>query len=374
MMKRPASQVKSTSQMMERPASQVKRTSHIMKRPAGQMEPTTRPMKRPAGMPEGKQRFVLTPKTEPEPNVELAVILPSGRILGRVSASATWTGAEVKSALCGFLEEGQAIDQLCFDSKVFGDGQTAKELGLLGQSTPIVLTAVLAPLRPCLHLFNHCSAMELSERHDRWKVAGGPSSYWTGPDGEGNFCSPEVHHLSMDSAPALAQEVAEEIRAKFADGGLPLVTIGNNYKTTDEVIVVSNPGGSPEEWPKEGILRALGVRREDLRFAEEMNEPIELDSMIEPGSGFNVWRKAEMHARDWSTDLIGLSHKRKNFREGDTELAKIIAITDVMAKRLTRHFQFSMSLRVECMKAPIIRGGFTSDGHIVGVLDTFLNR
>lgn len=360
-----------------------------MKRPAGRMERTTGPMKRPAGMPEGKQRSMKIPNIEPvlkvaetaqleelETQVELTVVLASGRILGSVSANGTWTGAEVKSALHGNLVAGEAIDQLSFCSKVFGDDQTARELGLLGQSTPIVLTAVLKAARPCVHLFNPCSAVELCQRNGRWKVAGGPSSHWTGPDGEGNFCSPGVEHLSMDSAPALAQEVAKEIRAHFPDGGLQLVVAGNNYDNTDEVIVVANPGGNPGEWPVEGILSALGVRREDLRFgtSKHWGHPEELIRMAEPGSGFNVWKQARVDAKDWSKDLIGYSFDRQDFKGHDPELATIIAITDVMAKRLTRHFQFSMSLNIECFRGPMIWGGFTNDGSIVGVLGTYLNR
>lgn len=349
---------------MKRPASQAACTNNqVMKRPAGQRKSTFQPMRSPVS----QMHVVETPKSET--GIQEKQLIPDAMPPVPQETSRSETGIQEKQPMPDAMPPAAPAVE---ESTRPQESMCAEE----GQSTPVLLKVVPATARPCVHLFNPCSAMELSERHGRWKVASGPGSTWTGPDGVGNFCSPGVHHHSMDSAPAIAQEVAKEVRAHFAGGQLQLVNIGNNYDSTDEVIVVTNPGGNPEEWPVEGILRALGVRREDLRFSNEdfWMGAEELMRMAAPGSGFDVWGQAEIEEKDWSKDVIGYSFDRKDFQEGDVGWAKIIAITDVMAKRLTRHFQFSMSTRVECMQAPMIWGGFASDGSIVGVLGTFLNR
>jgi len=316
--------------------------------------------------------------------VELTVKLASGNLLGKVNVEETSTGADVKASLQSFVREGNVIGHLCVGSQIFHDNQTVRDLS---NSSYVSLQAVLVVAKPRLHLFKPCSAMKLSKRHGHWACDGGSDDEWEGPDGMGNFCLPKVRHRSMECAPPLARKVAEELRAHLKSGAINIVCVGNNYGATGEVIPISHTGvrfrhrfrppgiamasGSN---PKEAILSALGVRREDLRFDSEREELI---SPASPGKGFDIWAEAEFQGKDWSKDVIGCGLSRDNLGDGseDPDLAKAVAISDVMAKSLVRHFEFGMNRnRHECMKCPMVWGGFTSDGCIVGVLGSFLNR
>jgi len=325
------------------------------------------------GGPEAKcPRLGTTVPGAPKP-VEVTVRLASGSTLATVIVPETYTGADVKSSLRSFVQNGTEIQQLCFGAQLFRDDQTVQNLN---SSTQVALQALLVEAQPCAHLFQPCSAMELSIRHDGWTCGCELEDEWEGPDGEGNFCLPAVEHRKMDGAPALARDIAVEIKKQFDNEPIRLVVVGDNYPKTDEVIVISHPGDDP----KRAVLQALGIRRENLLVDEDGEEA---GGDCEPGSGFNMWDDAQITDMDWSTGLIGMGLSRDDDSDDgyddhdndeDESVKKTMAITNVMAKTLTRHFQFEMNTdRHECWKTPVFWGGFASDGSIVGVLGTYLN-
>jgi len=288
---------------------------------------------------------------ECDEEVELTVLLPSGETLAQVVAGGHWTGAEVKSALHQFLAKGEMIHQLCFGLQIFGDTQTVKQFGLLDQIGQTVLTATMLAAPPCIHFFEPFSTMHIS------LLGHGPD-----PDGDFRFRKEDVQHHSMDSVPAFARDVAMEIRARFEiddapltpwDDDIPIVTDG--YRITNEVIVVTNVGDDVVQ----GFLRALDLHPEEDGKKGEDGEEV-----------WESWCRPELDEKDWSQDLVGLGFKRENLEDGLT--AKLIATTDVMAKNLTRQFQFVMGTRHRYWRGPLFWGGHLSDGSIVGILSTFM--
>lgn len=305
-------------------------------------------------------------------SVEVRVSLASGKTIAQLSVEDTHTGARLKSLLRGSVDEGMAIDQLCVGAQTLGDSQSLRDLGV--STASVVLSAVLVAAKPCLHLVKPCSAMELSTKYASWNCSFDDEDEWEGPDGKGNFCLPGVIHKGMDSASACAQEVAREMAPPLEKGPINL-SIGGMEILTDEVCIISHPSDDL----KDTILQALAVRREDLRLDSDgdLREEQGL-GLAAPGSGFDIWEEAEVVEKDWSKDVIGLDFSRSELEEGDTGdegqkmLRQAIAVTDVMAKRLTRHFQFSMPEQ-ECMTSPVFWGGSASDGSIVGVLSGWYN-
>lgn len=294
--------------------------------------------------------------------IDLTANLVSGNTLGVISVPEQCTGPMLRSMLQAFVDEDKTIDSLLIGSSTFGDdvNETAKDRGL---STGSVVQVTLREPAPTAHLLEPCSAAQLSGRHGSWCIGGGsdgeqeseegcPDS-WSGY----NLCKHGVHHKGMDAAPKAGREVAEEMHASIHRRPILLVKGGNNYGETEEIIVISNPGNDA----KTALLQALAIREEDLRFDREGNE---LGRLARKGKGFNVWECAEVTLTDWSKDVAGSWSRDVN--HDDSYLKEAVDLTDVMAKRLTRHFQFGFPYGL--LTSPVFFGGFAYDGSIVGIL------
>ena len=135
--------------------------------------------------------------------------------------------------------------------------------------------------------------------------------------------------------------------------------------------------------PNQGIRRGQGDEAKDRA---RQHGPVVVEAEGNDGLKFEDLDRA-IGLRRWIhglgsplrvKDVIGLAFSRSELEEGDTGdegqkmLRQAIAVTDVMAKRLTRHFQFSMPEQ-ECMTSPVFWGGSASDGSIVGVLSGWYN-
>lgn len=72
---------------------------------------------------------------EVAPCLTLTVVLLSGKLLGKVAVDPSWTGAQVKTALDEYLEEGTLVTWLMAGSRVFEDNLTVADLGLQSGAT-----------------------------------------------------------------------------------------------------------------------------------------------------------------------------------------------------------------------------------------------
>merc|ERR1712127_824616 len=82
-----------------------------------------------------------------------------------------------------------------------------------------------------------------------------------------------------------------------------------------------------------------------------------------------VWRCATLEHCDWSKHLTCGFNKRPGgvFMDLEHEDGRaIIALTEIMGEKLEKHFTFGFTDDV--VRAPMIYGGYASDGNIVGVL------
>jgi len=145
----------------------------------------------------------------------------------------------------------------------------------------------------------------------------------------------------MDSAPTTAGEVANDM-AKAAPNLEDTRVDGSESDENGEIIVISNAGDDP----KLACFKALALLDRDPEDHDETN----------------LWKSATVEMKNWG------EHLEFGFNEDDPEDldAGLLAITKVMAERLSGHFKFSFDEDVVC--APVIYGGYAADGSIVGVL------
>lgn len=163
-----------------------------------------------------------------------------------------------------------------------------------------------------------------------------------GGGGDGHIVEDGVQHHSMESAPEIAKDVAEAM-AKAAPKLEETLVAGGDSFEEGEIIVVSHPGSDP----KVACLLALAM----VETAEEEHSD----------------ECPAIHGCATLDEKIWNEYLTCGFNDNsDDPDAGLLAITSIMSKKLERHFQFSFTEDVGV--APIIYGGYTSDGSIVGVL------
>jgi len=152
-------------------------------------------------------------------------------------------------------------------------------------------------------------------------------------------------------APSTAQEIANEMAKAAPDLEHTTVSSGESDEV-GEIIVISNAGDDP----KLACFKALALL-----------DRVPDSSRWKNWGKLDIWKSASLEMKNWGKHLdIGFN---KDDADDDSDLeddadAGLLAITKVMAERLTGHFRFEPSL----VCRPVIYGGYAADGSIVGVL------
>ncbi|CAE8623747.1 unnamed protein product [Polarella glacialis] len=270
--------------------------------------------------------MAIAPGTE----VNLEVKLLSGQTLATVTAGPSWTTADLKKLLGSHVTPDKRIESLMHGDRALGLQETVAAAGLV---SGVVLQAVLIGV-PLLHVFRPCSARELSERRGcghMWLVGGA---------GEVHIVADHVQHSGMDSAPQAGKEVATAM-ATVAPDLENIIVLHSESEESGEILVISSPGQDP----KQACISALALLDRDPEMGE---------------SSPNIHEHATLVSKDWN------EHLERGFSCMDEAEGSLLAITKIMADSLEQHFEFSFD--DEVVTAPVIYGGYASDGSIVGVL------
>eukprot|EP00928_Gymnodinium_smaydae_P054380 TRINITY_DN38164_c0_g1_i1.p1 TRINITY_DN38164_c0_g1~~TRINITY_DN38164_c0_g1_i1.p1 ORF type:complete len:389 (-),score=100.32 TRINITY_DN38164_c0_g1_i1:131-1240(-) len=191
-----------------------------------------------------------------------------------------------------------------------------------------------------------CTAFELEKRRDDWD----------GPDGEDDLCSNDVQHGAMADAPPGAKEVADQLIAAMPE--LEDIQMMYSSESSDggEVIVIGGPGDDPEL----ACLKALGIKKENFEGAKAAATLENKNWKEFQKLGFN-------RDPDDAEDFIP-EEEFDGDEEGMRQFKQVLVGTKIMTEKLSKHFLFNFkdSLAV----APVIYGGYASDGNIVGVLSS----
>lgn len=186
---------------------------------------------------------------------------------------------------------------------------------------------------------------------DTWRFG----FYEPGPDAEegGAVVDDENPEQNIAEAPAAAREVVDAMMAA-APGLADITTIqpGDEGDNGGQVIVIANPG---TQYQSTGMSPGHDLTKACL---EALNTPKEL------------WSYATLEFNDWGEHLeYGFNHEAgetPDEDELDTELEELLSLTKTMNEELDKHFTFGFTDDV--VEAPMIYGGYSSDGNIVGVL------
>lgn len=263
-------------------------------------------------------------------DVHLTIMLMSGEtlceiVVQRWADEPSWSIARVKESIRSHLSSDQATKALFHNAQVLKDDDTLSLLGIESEQKA-VLHAVICGI-PRLHLFEPCSARELSERR-------GCSTHWSMYGS--HIVAEGVEHYGMDTAPTAAQEVANDMQNAAPDLQNTNIISGESDEN-GEIVVIANAGDDP----KLACFKALGFVASD------------------PDEFINLFQLTTLCKRSWHKYL------NRGFNVGDKDDG-LLAITKMMAERLSGHFEFSFSGGVVC--APVIYGGYAADGSIVGVI------
>jgi len=304
----------------------------------------------PEGAPSVKHQTLTTSKESKK--VELDVKLMSGESLATVTGLGSWTGADVQEALQPYLASSMRIDKLLHDGKELAHSQMLQDAHMEEHAN---LYAIVCGI-PRLHLYKPCSAMELAERRDRWAFG----------DDE-NLCKEGVQHCGMETAPETGREVADAI-SKAADIE-EICIVRSESDDAGSIVVISSPGPDP----KRACLEALAVLEEG-----------DFDGLLSDYSSDggdegldSIWKRATLKKRDFQKCMqkgftfSGYRYKKdKHDDDDDPEnlAAKLWAVTKIMADTLTQHFVFSFTDAI--VTAPVLFGGYASDGSIVGIVSS----
>eukprot|EP00930_Biecheleria_cincta_P047182 TRINITY_DN32653_c0_g1_i1.p1 TRINITY_DN32653_c0_g1~~TRINITY_DN32653_c0_g1_i1.p1 ORF type:complete len:389 (-),score=94.23 TRINITY_DN32653_c0_g1_i1:34-1200(-) len=192
-----------------------------------------------------------------------------------------------------------------------------------------------------------CSALELEKRRDDW----------SGGDGEDDLCSADVMHGIMSDAPPVARQLAEDLAKAMPD--LEDIQIMGSSEGSDggEIVVIGTPGPDP----KAAILNALGIRRVNWESSKKSATLKNID--------FKTHKHGFTRDPDEFEDFDPLDEFGEREKEPDmwNEYDQILAGTKILST-LDKGFLFNF-LDSHAV-APVIFGGYASDGSIVGVLSS----
>jgi len=280
-------------------------------------------------------------------DIELRVVLASGKELAKLSVSSSATGAELMQSVQERLEPGVSLQGLLTVGAPVSKSQAVSEFSLESDG---VLQAVLGG-SPTLHLFEPCSALELAKRYGEWLEM-------IEVEVEGVF--EDLKHRSIEEAPSEARATAEALAKTFGSSlkDYPVDGDGAFYRGA-EVVVISSPGADT----KLACLRALGIRE----------EPENMEAIAEdffPRDAKNFHDLAMVKPENWAShaDRGICTREEKNVETPAPQ--EILDGTRMMAERLKEHFVFRFRAdELNCLyEEPVLFGGFSGDGSIVGVL------
>lgn len=256
--------------------------------------------------------------------VQLQARLISGDLLATVAADGSWKAADVRKALAPHLAADTAISALLYgESQELSEAQTLKDQGVVDDTEIKVTVRALAKL----HLFKPCSAEEFAGRHNDWDCDEGP------------FVVDGVQHRGMDDAPADGRAIAQAFKEACPDLE-EIIVFCSESDCHGEVIVIADPGDKPLL----ACCEALAIRKE-------------------------VWQYASITEENFSQKLeCGFNKDGEDDDEDDEDHRKpgLLRITKIMSERLVNHFTLHFEETV--VSAPVVFGGYASDGSIVGVI------
>lgn len=320
---------------MQSPGVCCKRKSLEHKEPRG--PPAKKPAVAMAEATESSEKTDVIENPEGSSTFELVINFVSGGILAKVAAEPSWSANRLKKVLQDYVEIGKTIKSLLKGHEELSGEETLSSRGVSnGDSLQVVLVSV-----PTLHSFKPCSARELSSRrgcYGHWEI-GGESSEHIVEEG--------VQHRDMSCAPLVGREVACAM-ATAAPSLEKIMVVSSESDERGEIIVISNPGDDA----KLACIKALAILEVEPKMFKSPN----------------IHDAACLEERDWNSYLDrGFNMEDDDEEDEDEEgHSELLALTGIMAKQLTRHFHFSLDEGI--VVAPVIFGGFASDGSIVGVL------
>mmetsp|Transcript_92171 Transcript_92171/g.127961 ORF Transcript_92171/g.127961 Transcript_92171/m.127961 type:complete len:230 (-) Transcript_92171:192-881(-) len=189
---------------------------------------------------------------------------------------------------------------------------------------------------PMLYLSDACTFSELAARRDPWMTGGGDEESLV-DEKEG-----DEKHADMADAPAVAKSVALAMKEAAPELGEFQIVGSSETSAGGEVVVIGQPGSDT----KEACLKALGIR--SGVWSSATLEPLDVQGKLK--TGFN--------AGDEDDEGPGDAAEKK----------QILAVTEIMSLKLRKNFEFNF--KEEIVSAPVIYGGYASDGSIVGVLSS----
>jgi len=306
------------------------------------------------------------------------------------------------------LPPGTSVRNAMIGERILSNSKTLRDYALVSGST-LQVTLVSMPV---LFLASPCSAHQLSKRLGSWRL-----TTWgeCGGGGVAKMVKIKKDHHSWEDAPAEAREIANALREATPDLESRRVCLTEHGLAGGAVVIISNA----TEDRRMSCLQALQIRKNardcgsDIEMSDlhdedqcwrdlhdEDGSDIEdqkayvtwLKHKDEPGYCGNLWGLSTLRDADLKqhihqsfnaafeeiNDDVGQlpPWQRKVLEEAQNASTKNIAATQVMAMRLDRHFKFDFGCGrsidgeplVHC--APVIYGGYTPDGSIVGILTT----
>lgn len=264
--------------------------------------------------------------------LELEVKLLSGDALATFTVSSACILGKLHAMLQIHLQPGFCIQELFYGVLVLENvQQTLVEAGLPAEGC-VRLTVVVGEY-PTLHLFEACSGVELAERCGGWIVGGAAAT---------TCVADSVQHCSMSQAPCVAKHLAETLK-DVCGPSLAKNQVVQSSEGSDggEVVVIAGPGDDP----KQACIKALAI------LDHIKNCHIE-----------SLWGEATLEEKHFSDCL----ENGESFHAYECD--SFLRATRVMVDHLSRHFEFNFSEKF--VVAPVIYGGYASDGCIVGILSS----
>jgi len=178
---------------------------------------------------------------EDELCIEIDARLPSGKSIAKVNVHTAMSGNELKAELEKYVEEGNCIQQLVFNSVPLSSS-TLADAGV-GIGDPPHLVNVIIGFFPTLHMFEPCSTADLAQSLVNLNGFGAVSDIPV-------FSKP-LRFTKMEQAPAEAREIAKSLRTALEPelGNMFESPLGGFFQ--GHVIVIS--GVIPQDdYPQKG--------------------------------------------------------------------------------------------------------------------------
>lgn len=278
----------------------------------------------------------------------MRLLMMSGEVLGEVEATSMWTVDDVREAAQRWVGSSHSVEGIVIGTQeVREGGRTLEKLGIRDGTEVHELMVIVGGI-PKLHLSKTCSAGDLSARLG-----------WAGDDedvsdGGIKLFRPNVQHAGFDTAPTVAREIAEKmenVAPNYKDREMVKSVANDVVGCVGEIFIISSPG--PDT--KKTCVEALGFNyTEDIAAMTVVNK-----------DNWKVWLDGKICDYDMDED--------EGFGNFEPH-PDIKAITTVMSDEanLKNHFKFYFGPdeAILCDWVPVMFGGYTEDGSIVGLVSS----